>query len=303
MKSGVQGQVVEPDYEQAAQDAARHLLSLGLFNHAFLRSRSLPESKRLRSVFQKEIFPLNRVEMIDPDDDAGFSDRPTPPREQRVSRLVRMLGQMAKPVGVFADDDQLALDLMLACELMGLRVPQEVAILGCGNSQIEVAMAPSPLSSVDLNWRRVGRAGARVLSEMMEGRAASEPVKVGPLGVFARASTATMVTSNPMITRAIVHIRQHFAENLKSSELAKIAGMTERAFRAEFRCLVGHSPRTEIFKSRLAAANRLLRDTDLKLDAIALESGFGNARKLCEIFAQTYQLTPNSWRDKARGSN
>ena len=52
---------------------------------------------------------------------------------------------------------------------------------------------------------------------------------------------------------------------------------------------------------RLGAAERLLRDTELKLEAVALESGFGSARRLCTVFADAHGMSPNAWRQQAKG--
>ena len=44
------------------------------------------------------------------------------------------------------------------------------------------------------------------------------------------------------------------------------------------------------------AAATLLRDTDLKLESIAWESGLGNATNLCRLFKKRYGRTPGAWR-------
>ena len=77
--------------------------------------------------------------------------------------------------------------------------------------------------------------------------------------------------------------------------------MSERVLESEFKRRVGRPPRTELRRTRLDCAARLLRDTDLKLAAIAAESGFGSAAKLCETFAKAYGLSPNVWRQQAKG--
>ncbi len=162
---------------------------------------------------------------------------------------------------------------------------------------MEVNLSPVPLSSIDLNRRQTGRKAAEILERMMDG--ACEPPQshtVPPRGVEGRASTATFVTSNPGITRAVLHIRTHYPEPLRLTSLARLAGMSERQFRTEFTRLTGRCPREEIFRARMAAVTRLLRDTDLKLEAIAVESGFGSAKKLCEYFNRAYGMTPHRWR-------
>jgi transcriptional regulator GlxA family with amidase domain len=46
----------------------------------------------------------------------------------------------------------------------------------------------------------------------------------------------------------------------------------------------------------------LLRDSDLKLEAIAMESGFGSAAQLCRFFARAYGSSPNVWRERMKGN-
>jgi transcriptional regulator GlxA family with amidase domain len=127
-----------------------------------------------------------------------------------------------------------------------------------------------------------------------------QTIKVPAHGVVARSSTATYVTDSPGITAAVLHLREHFHGPVRLATLARVAGMSERVFESEFKRRVGRSAREEIQRARLAAAGRLLRDTDLKLDAVAVESGLGSARKLCAIFAEAYGATPTAWRQRAK---
>jgi transcriptional regulator GlxA family with amidase domain len=78
-------------------------------------------------------------------------------------------------------------------------------------------------------------------------------------------------------------------------------GLSERMLQLEFKRRVGHSARKELQRLRLACALPLLRDTDLKIEAIAIESGFSAASRLCEAMVEVYGLTPAIWRQRERG--
>lgn len=292
---------VEVDYEESARCGARHLMELGHVNHAFYSLVTRDEVCSMRKAFVSELaqagLTAHHLDFEAVHGDAALEV----PRSERLRWLAAALSALKKPLAVMGDDDRRALELMAACELAGLRVPEDVAIVGCENRNIEGLMAPVPLSSVDTNWRRVGREAAVMLDQGMAGKVLTlQHIKVPPRGVVARASTATFVTDSQGITRALLHIREHFPQAIRLQDLARMAGMAERQFRDEFKRLVGRGPRAEIHRARLAFASRLLRDTDLKLDAIAVESGLGTARKLCEIFAEVHQMTPTAWRQQAR---
>ncbi|MFD0892073.1 substrate-binding domain-containing protein [Luteolibacter ambystomatis] len=298
---GLEGPSVNTDYMEAARTGARHLMELGHTSFAFYSLTDFTESPAIFAAYQNELAKFNLTVTH-----ANFAavhgrDAIDVPRAERLRWLADQLLALKKPLAVMSDDDRRSLELIAACNMAGLRVPEDVSILGCENRSVECRMARVPLSSVDMNWRGVGRAAAALLERLMVGHPAeTDQLQVPTRGVVARASTATFVTESEGITRSILHIRQHFPESMKMKDLAQMAGMTERSFRTEFKRLVGRSPRSEIQRARLASACSLLRDTDLKLDAIAMESGFGTAQKLCEVFAETLGTTPGGWRQKAR---
>jgi LacI family transcriptional regulator len=292
---------VAVDYEAAARAGALHLMELGHVNFAFYSLVKDVEVQGMQRAFAGELGRAGLPAAVIDFEAVHGPGALEVPREERLAWLAEQLLAMKKPLAVMGDDDRRALELMAACDLAGLRVPEDVAIVGCENRNIEGMMAPVALSSVDPNWRCVGREAAVLLEQLMAGGKPGVPhVKVPARGVVARASTATFVTASEGITRTLLYIREHFPQPLRLNCLARMAGMSERQFRSEFKRLVGRSPRAELHRARLACAARLLRDSELKLDAIAVESGLGTARKLCEFFAEDYHMTPTAWRQQAR---
>ncbi|MES2439058.1 MAG: substrate-binding domain-containing protein [Verrucomicrobiota bacterium] len=291
---------VDVDYEEAGRAGARHFLELGHLNFVFYSLVNQPDTVRVRDAFQEELGASGRTAALMDFEAVHGENTLKVPREERLRWLAESLDSLRKPMAVMVDDDRRSLEIVAACDMLGLRIPEDVSILGCENRAVEVSMSRLPLSSVDMNWRLAGRRAAELLDQMMEGRSSARNIRVKPLGVVGRASTATFITEIPEITRVLLHIRENFAQSLRMTDLARMAGMAERHFRSEFKRLVGHSPRTEIHRARLVTATRLLRDTELKLDAIAFESGLGNAKKLCEVFAEDFGMTPTVWRLQSR---
>ena len=95
-------------------------------------------------------------------------------------------------------------------------------------------------------------------------------------------------------------IDRRFASLGLVDELAAELGLSPDRLRHLFRASFGCGPRAYLRQVRLHAAQRLLADTPLALDEVAIRCGIGNARQLCDLFRDLAGLTPGGWRRQAR---
>lgn len=86
-----------------------------------------------------------------------------------------LLSRDPHPTAIFATNDFLALGVMSAARELGLRVPDDVAIVGYNNTPVG-ANLPVPLSSVSIPLREMGAQATRTLIESIEGGAAHSRV-------------------------------------------------------------------------------------------------------------------------------
>lgn len=84
--------------------------------------------------------------------------------------------------------------------------------------------------------------------------------------------------------------------DLSVDQLAARAHMSPRTFARRFKADHGTTPAAWLARQRLIQAQRLLEQTDLGLDAIAYECGFGSAAVLRQNFARTLGLSPSAYR-------
>ncbi|MFO1490282.1 MAG: XylR family transcriptional regulator [Kiritimatiellia bacterium] len=99
-------------------------------------------------------------------------------REQTV--MVKWLTRLPKPVAVMACTDDRARDLVEACEIAGLDVPEDVAILGVDNDRLVCDLAGVAISSVALNTEQAGFEAAALLDRLMTGRREKTPASPSP---------------------------------------------------------------------------------------------------------------------------
>lgn len=294
--------LVIPDYAALGETGARHLLTLGRPHFAFYRRFNAADSNAVRDGFLRT--------MRDADCEVTRLDFPHETPRKAISekewelRLAKKLHALPKPCAIMAEDDRCGAQIIRLALDAGLRVPEDVAVIGCDNHQPDVNLSPVPLTSVDSNLRGMGYAAADLLQRLMSGRPApAAPVVIAPHGVIERTSTAAFVCADKRIAATVRRIRRDFAEPLAVGTLAREAAMSVRALQTGFKAATSHSLRDELIRCRLTCAERLLEDTDLKIQAVAIECGLGDAKSLTRFFHQKHQLTPNAYRQAFRSES
>lgn len=91
---------------------------------------------------------------------------------------------------------------------------------------------------------------------------------------------------------------QNLRDELPVEELARRAQMSPRTFARRFKTDLGTTPAAWLGRQRLLHAQRLLEETELGLEHVAWESGFGSAAVLRQNFARKLGMTPSAYRSR-----
>ncbi len=290
---------VEYDFESIGRMGAAHLLTLGRPHFVFYQLGSGEDSTRIRESFRAAIRAAGHASSLfdfSADHPARNPLRPTS-LEDRIGWLVGKMRRTPHPMAIMTEDDRFAPDVVEAARVLHLRVPTDVAVLGCDDNHAALGVSPVPISSVDTNSFGVGYAAADLLARIIAGAAPpTKTVRVATRRVVARQSTATYAGAHPGISVALGHLRQNFRAPLNLEVLARTARMSVRALQLAFRQELGCTFQEELARLRIAAAALLLESTDLKLDAVAADTNLGDAKNLCRVFAKVHGISPTSWR-------
>ena len=177
------------DHHRAASLALKHLVDLGHERIAFMKgsTASVDSEDRWSAICEvaAKLGICMRPELIvqlegdDPTPNLGY-----PFAKQLIARRQPF-------TALFAYNDISAIGSVFACQEAGLRVPQDVSVVGFDDIQ-SVAFISPPLTTVRQPLQKMGEIAARTLLDRIEGRAKYLPeIKIEPEFVV-RGSTAAL---------------------------------------------------------------------------------------------------------------
>jgi len=264
---------VMPDQERIGRMVAEHLLSQGLEHYAFaaasnrdyyvtLRWRGFRD--RLRQAGRT----CHRIEL---------SAQTLPGTPVSDDELCDWVTGLPKPVGVHAVQMELAVRLVWACAERGLRVPEEVAVVG-GNEIADLArnMNP-PVTAINLNRPRQGYEALRLLDRLMHGaKAPKAPLLIPPVGIIPRQSSDVRSMRDPEVASLRRLIRERAHQPIVVKELLEHTTLSRRMLDWRFQKHLGHSLHDEIVLAHMEQAQQLLQETETPVTKVAALSGYAN---------------------------
>ncbi|MDA0814655.1 MAG: DNA-binding transcriptional regulator [Verrucomicrobia bacterium] len=208
---------------------------------------------------------------------------------------------LKKPVGIMASHDSQGVQLLDACRRVGVKVPDEVAVVSVDNDPVLCELASPPLSSLDQNVRRIGFEAAAMLNRMMHGeKVATENYFFAPGEVVTRLSSDVIAVDDRNLSAAMQYIRMNALGTIDVAAIATAAGMCRRSLEKKFTKTFGISPMGQVHGIRLSNVKRLLIETDHPLEHVARLSGFEYHEYMSRFFKKRTGITPGQFRREHR---
>ncbi len=286
---------VFPDHKAAGRVAANHLLELGL-RHLYFYSHVLEHpAVRLRRDGFREV-ALARGARVD--ELWWDSSKPLSGGLTRLNWLIAQFRSCDPPIGVLAGSDLVSADVLDAATRAGLRIPEDVAVIGVDNDPIITELGLIPLTSVDTARERVGYEAAALLDRLINGeRAPRNPILVEPAGVVTRRSTEMLAVADPDLIKAIRFIQDNFRNPITVADVAATSFLSRRMLQDRFLQALGHGMLDEITRQRLEFCKHLLTQTTHKISSIATVAGFGDLNRMGKAFKRKLGTTPREYRE------
>jgi LacI family transcriptional regulator len=284
---------ISSDPVQVSRLAAEHLLARQLTHFAYVGSEDRAWSSRRAEAFI-ELIAARGFEVHLYQQPKRLQDRVWE-REQEF--LVRWISQLPTPIGLFACDDDRGREVLEACSVAGLHVPEDVAVVGVDNDEVFCELSNPPLSSVSVNAKSAGYQAASLLDAMMSGRVRKpQRIIVEAIDVVTRRSTEIIEVEDADIVAALQFIRRHQGRDISVDDVVEEVAVSRRHLEKRFRATIGRTVLEEIQLVRLERAKRLLLETTYSVSKVASLAGFGSVGYFVQLFHKRVGKTPLKYR-------
>jgi LacI family transcriptional regulator len=218
-------------------------------------------------------------------------------------RLAAWLEGLPKPTALMAAMDSRAHQVVEACAEAGLRVPQDVAVLGVDDDELICNGSIPTLSSIRRDTEQCGFMAAQMLDRLMRRATRRREVFLyGVREVVTRDSTQPQaVPSDPVVRRAREFIHINAGTPIDIPDVVRHLNVSRRLAELRFRAACGHSLLDEIQNARLERVERLLKETDLPLTEICARCGYRTDVHLRRVFKRRFGCSMRDYRNKLDG--
>ncbi len=280
------------DSRKAGLEAARELLATG-FRHAAYVGPGVSRhwNNERRDAFEQTM----STHGIHCETMENHKDVTNNPVWQKQLRMF-LLG-LPKPCALFAATDIVGAEVLSAARFCGIRVPNELSVVGVDDSEELCEGAVPTLSSVRPDFHLAGVLSVRVLLDVAHGGpSAARTLPFGNLGVVRRASSRPLAAHDTMVAQTLELIRREACTGLRPASVAALFPCSRQMAAIRFRKAVGHSIGAEIHAVQLDEAKRLLADPSRQIKAISDFCGFSSPGSLRNFFRRETGMSLSAWR-------
>ncbi|WP_339715248.1 LacI family DNA-binding transcriptional regulator [uncultured Kriegella sp.] len=147
------------DNFKAAYDATQHLISVGCKRIAYIGGPKILQISTTRLLGYKKALADANISV-----EEKFIEYSDFTREGNLSTARKLLYSPEHPDGVLAFSDQVAIGVMLAAKERGLKMPEDLAIIGINNEPVDELLEPT-LTSIDQPSYQMGVESANLIIE------------------------------------------------------------------------------------------------------------------------------------------
>lgn len=217
--------------------------------------------------------------------------------------LAGFLSGLPKPVAAFCWGPSLGHRVIDTCQLSGLAVPHDVAVLGSAWDDLLSEASHPAQAAIRVQSERIGATAASVLDGMMRGHPPEQQEwHLEPHGVVEKPSIDTLAVDDPVLADVMEHLKTHALGPLSIDDLVRHVPVGRRSLERNFRRAFGCSILEHLRRTRINHARTLLAETRTPIAEVSRRCGFSSCTYFNRIFKQVTGTAPGRYRRQWRAT-
>lgn len=278
------------DYVGTGKLAAQYFRQKLFTDYAFFGVKNVIWSEERCNGFRDEVYE---------DNGRFYSYEEAPVIGDDRQKIIDWLNSLPKPLALFCCDDSHALFMTETCRMAGIRVPEDISVLGVDDDDLLCEISDPPISSIELEVERGGYMACKLLHESIKnGIKAPFNVTIKPLGIRERTSTLIHNIKDKEVLKIVKYMESKYQADIKMTNLLQLVPLSRRSIEMRFKKATDMTVYQYLLHLRVDHLAYLLSTTDRPLVDIAFDSGFNDFNNVSRTFKKYKGCSPLEYRRK-----
>ena len=206
--------------------------------------------------------------------------------------LAKWLRSLPRGTALFAAHDLRARQVEIAAQKAGIRIPDDIVLLGVDDDTLICETASPPISSIQVHAEETGWRFAEAMHSLLKGERTTPVVRTCHTQVKTRQSTNAFALDDPVVAKAVAYAEANLSGPLPLHRLALAANCSVRTLQMKMMHVLGRTVRDEISFLRCREAMKLLSETSVPVSEVARECGYCSTSHLGTHLKRTTGKSP-----------
>ena len=219
-----------------------------------------------------------------------------------IANLGAWLAALPKPAAVMAVHDLRATHVMEAARQRRIKVPEQLAVIGCDNDELLCDFTTPPLTSISPDHVMEGELAAATLQKMLGKKAWERPrtFHCDAKTIVERESANPIPPGSRLADAAMDFIRRNALKGITAADVAESLHVSRRLCDLRFRECHGETVLDTILRIRFNTLKKYLSSTNMRIRKLTSACGFKCESHAKRMFRKRYGMSMREWRERTR---
>ena len=280
------------DYILTGQMAARYFRKKFYTSYAFFGIKDVIWSTEKGRGFREEVLKEKATY-------SQFEEEARTVYDRR--KLADWLKSLPTGTALFCCDDAHALTITETCMMTGIRVPDDIAVLGVDDDDLICEISDPTISSIQLEVERGGYETCKLLhKQILEKKRQPFNVFISPSEIKERGSTQANNISDMQVRNIVKYIDENYRHDITMEDIFQLVPLSRRSVEIRFKKATGMTIYQYLLNLRIEHFSYLLITSDKPYIDLAYEVGFRDIANVSRTFRKYKGCSPLEYRRKHR---